>query len=365
MRGTEQRDFQAIYHALETEGASLRFNGATHTVGFGGKSLVEDLPLLLELLTQSLRAPVFPAEQVERLRAHLLTGLTLRSQDTGDMASLAFGQMAYKDHPYRHPEDGYHETIQAISRRDLVKFHREHYGPGGMVLAVVGAIAPRQAVEMVNQTLGDWTNPQQPEPPALPPVKPLEELISEQVEIPGKIQSDIVLGVAGPPRKAPEFFDASLGNNVLGQFGMMGRIGDAVREQAGLAYYAYSRISGGIGPGPWTVRAGVNPANVEQAIELIRSEIKRFISEPVSVDELNDSKANFIGRLPLALESNNGVAGALINLERYNLGLDYYQRYADLVRAVTPESALAAAQKHLHPDKLAVAVAGPPDEPTE
>ncbi len=359
MRGTEKRDFQGIYQALESVGASLSFSGATHTTGFGGKSLAEDLPLLLELLSEGLRQPVFPEQQIERLRAQLLTGLTLRAQDTRDMAGLTFDQMVYKGHPYSRPEDGYPETIQSITRQDLVHFHKKHYGPRGMVVAVVGGVSPEEAVERVRAALGGWENPDQPDPPQLPSVAPLEKVISQRVEIPGKSQADIVVGAAGPPRKAEEFFEAALGNSVFGQFGMMGRIGEAVREKAGLAYYAFSQMSAGIGPGPWSVSAGVNPDNVEKAIDLIRAEIKRFVTESVAEDELSDSKANFIGRLPLALESNGGVAGALLNLARYDLGMDYYQRYAGLVEAVSPEGVLAAASKYLHPDKLAVAVAGP------
>lgn len=152
---------------------------------------------------------------------------------------------------------------------------------------------------------------------------------------------------------------ASLGNNILGQFGMMGRIGDAVREKAGLAYYAYSSLHAGVGPGSWEVSAGVNPANVMKATRLIVDELRRFVQEGVTEEELADSKANFIGRLPLSLESNGGVAGALLNIERHDLGLDYYQRYAGLVAAVTREEVLAAARKFIDPDKLAIAVAGP------
>ncbi len=358
MRGTQRRDFQEIYDALESVGASLGFNGATHVTGLGGRSLVEDLPLLLELLNETLRQPAFPAEQVERLRAQLLTGLTLRAQDTSDMASLTFDQIVYQDHPYSRPEDGWPETIQAITRQDLVDFHARHYGSCGMVIAIVGAVEPQQALAWVQDTFGDWQNPHQPESPQLPAVIPLRERIEKRVEIPGKIQSDLIIGASGPERNASEYLAASLGNSVLGQFGMMGRIGDVVREQAGLAYYAYSRLGGGIGPGPWYVGAGVNPANVEKAVELIHSELQRFISEPVSEEELADSQANYIGSLPLRLESNGGVASALINLEQYELGLDYYLRYADLVNAVTPEAALTAAQQYLHPDRLAVAVAG-------
>jgi zinc protease len=211
----------------------------------------------------------------------------------------------------------------------------------------------------VQEVLGDWRNPEQPEPPDLPPVTPLVKQATQRVEIPGKSQSDIVMGVAGPPRKSPDFLAGALGNSVLGQFGMMGRIGNVVREQAGLAYYAGSSLSGGQGPGPWSVSAGVNPDMVDQAIELIQGEIRRFVSELVTADELSDSQSSYIGRLPLALESNAGVAGALLNLERYDLGLDYYRRYNDLVMAVTVGEVLETAQKYLDPEVLAIVVAGP------
>jgi len=359
MRGTAKRDFQEIYDALETEGASLGFNGATHTTSFSGKALSEDLPLLLELLTESLLEPVFPGQQVARLKAQLLTGLAMRAQDTRAMASLVFDQIVYQDHPYSRPEDGFPETVEQIHREDLIAFHKKHYGPKGMVISIVGAVDPVDAIQWVRAALGNWRNPEQPQPLDLPAVTLLKETVTQKVEIPGKSQSDVVVGIAGPPRSAPDFIAASVGNSVLGQFGMMGRIGDVVREQAGLAYYAYSSLSGGLGPGPWSVSAGVAPENVEQAVELIQSEIKRFVTEPVAAEELSDSQANFVGRLPLALESNAGVAGALLNLERYNLGLNYYRNYAEQINAITVDDVLAAAQQYFDPEKLAVAVAGP------
>jgi zinc protease len=160
-------------------------------------------------------------------------------------------------------------------------------------------------------------------------------------------------------RRDPEFMSASIGNNILGQFGMMGRIGEVVREKSGLAYYAYSSLNAGLGPGSWEVSAGVNPQNVKKASGLIQEELKRFVQDGVTEQELADTKANFVGRLPLSLESNGGVANALLNIERHSLGLDYYRRYATLVNEVTAESVLDTARKFIDPEKLAIAVAGP------
>jgi zinc protease len=358
MRGTTQHNFQQIYDALESIGASLGFGGGTHTTGFSGKALSEDADILLGLIAESLREPIFPAEHIERLRAMHLTSLAIRAQDTEEMASLKLDQIIYKDHPYRRPEDGYPETITGITQEDIVNFHRQHYGPKGTVIAIVGAVQPADIVEKVKKKFGDWNNPLQIEPPALPEVQFLDSQVKERIIIPGKSQADVVLGVPGPKRQSPDFLAAALGNNILGQFGMFGRIGNAVREKAGLAYYAYSSVNGGIGPGPWTVSAGVDPVNIDEVIALIIEELDKFTNELVTKDELEDSQSNFIGRLPLSLESNSGVVGALINLERYALGLDYYQRYPELVRAITGQDILIAAQHYLNSKWFGIVSAG-------
>ena len=359
LRGTQRYAFQELYNALESVGASLGFGGGTHTTSFGGTALVEDLDLLLDILSQAILQPVFPVEQVERLRAQFLTSLAIRAQDTARMASMAFDRLVYAGHPYSRPEDGFPETIQAIGWPDLLDFHRLGYGPRGTVIALVGAIEPQQAVEKIDRILGGWRNPDQIAVPVLPPLQPLTGVITDSVTISGKSQADLVIGAAGPNRKADDYLAASLGNNILGQFGLMGRIGEVLREKAGLAYYADSNLGGGVGPGPWTISAGIDPVNSERAIDLIRSEIRRFTEQPVTADELADSSAHYVGRLPLSLESNAGVASALLALERYDLGLEYYQRYPGLVQSVTREDILAAARHYLDPDRLAIALAGP------
>lgn len=359
MRGTQKRTHQEIFDALETVGASFGFGASMHNTSFGGRGLAEDLPLLLQTLNECVRTPTFPADEIERLRTQILTHLAIREQDTGSMASLRFDQVLFAGHAYGRPEDGYPATIKKISQADLVDFQARNYGPNGMIIVVVGAVEPAQAVDWIYTSLGDWQNPHQPEPIVLSDIPVPQKPTREHIQIAGKSQVDLVMGSSGPKRSSPDYLPVSLGNNILGQFGLMGRIGDVVREKAGLAYYASTSLNSWIASGSWEVSAGINPTNVTRAINLINSELKRFVKEPVSTDELTDSQSNFIGRLPLSMESNSGVANAILNLERFNLGLDYFHRYPRLVKAITPDLILETARKYIHPGKLVTITAGP------
>lgn len=358
-RGTQRRNFQQIFDVLETAGASLGFAGSVHTVSFGGRCLVEDLPTLLELLSEVLTQPTFPSDQVERLRVQHLTGLAVRAQDTAEMASLVFDEVLFDGHPYGKPEDGYPQTIQNIQREDLLDFHNKLYSPAGMVLAIVGGIEPAQIADWVHHYLGSWQTQTMPAVVDYPQLNPPAQNIFRHVSIDGKSQTDLVMGTIGPRRTDPDFFPAIVGNNILGQMGMMGRVGEVIRERYGLAYYAAANLVASTAAGSWEVSAGVDPQNLQQTIDLIRREIARFTREPVSKVELADSKANLIGRLPLALESNSGVAGALLNIERYGLGLDYYRRYPTIIEKVSRDEVLETARRYLNSGGMVIVSAGP------
>ena len=358
MRGTQKRSFQQIYQELETIGASMGFDANVHTSSFSARALSEDLPLILDLLSQALRFPLFPEEHILKVRAQLLTGLAMRAQDTAEMASLEFDRLLFPNHPYGRPEDGFPETVDSIQAGELAAFHGNYYKPNGMVLVIVGGIAAEAALDMVAAQFSDWQSDLHPETFDAPPVLPLDKPARSHITIPGMSQTDLVMGTLGPARTSPDYIPAALGNNILGQFGMMGRIGDVVREKAGLAYYASTSLNAWMHVGSWEVSAGVNPQNLQKAIDLIISEISRFVQEPVSADELSDSQSNFIGRLPLLMESNGGVGNALVNIERFNLGLDYYQQYANRVMTVSTDDVLNTARRYLNPDALIVTSAG-------
>jgi zinc protease len=146
---------------------------------------------------------------------------------------------------------------------------------------------------------------------------------------------------------------------------MMGRIGDHVRDELGLAYYAYTSLEAGLGPGPWAAIAGVAPENVDRAIEAILGQVEKLREEPVGTSELEDNKAYLVGSMPLRLETKEHVAAQLAHIEVYELGLDYLQRYPELIQAITAEEVMAAGSEYLKPDAYVVSVAGPPEAKVE
>jgi zinc protease len=141
---------------------------------------------------------------------------------------------------------------------------------------------------------------------------------------------------------------------------MMGRIGDHVRDELGLAYYAYTSLDAGLGPGPWSAIAGVTPDKVDLAAEAILEQIRLIRQEPVDSTELADNKAYIVGSMPLRLEGKEMAAAQIANIEVYQRGLDYLRRFPSLVQAVTADDILRVTRKYLDPDAYVISIAGPP-----
>jgi len=357
-RGTKSRSFSAYHQELESRGASLGFSCGTRYTWFRGQSLAEDLEILLDLASDSLMNATFEEQYVERLRNQLIAGLAIRDQDTAEVASMLLDRFLFTDHPYGHPVDGTAETIESISRQDLIDFYKDNYSPVGMIIAAAGAVETDRVIQLVEKKFAGWDKKLvgKTSIPPLPP--PPSKILRKHKQLEEKSQLDLVMGTYGPSRTSWDYLPVFLGNNILGEFGLMGRIGESVRTRAGLAYYASSSINAWTDGGTWEFTAGLNPENVDKTVQLIRDEIKRFVDAPVTPEELGDSQSHLTGRLPLSLETNAGLANGMLNIERFQLGLDYYQRYADLIFGISAEEILETSRKYLHPDQLVIASAG-------
>lgn len=365
--GTQNRTFEELSDAIESIGASLSVSGGLHITSFGTKCLAEDLDHVLEILADVLRYPSWPEEETEKIRGQLITGLQERDNNTRSVANLTFFELAYPEgHPYGRSGDGYVETINAITRDDLVAFYERYYRPTDAIVVVAGAIDPEDAVSKIEGILGDW-QPGNPRPSQdVAEIRypdgqsELTEVRREFREMPDKTQTDIVLGKPGISRQDPDYYSGRMANTILGTFGMGGRLGDRVRDELGMAYYVFSQLSAHLGRGPWRVITGVNPTNVERAIDAILAEIHRIQEEPVSEQELDDAKSYLTGSMPISLETNEGVASTVLDMEFYDLGLDYLRCYPDLINAITAEDVQQAAQRVFPEDAYALAIAGPP-----
>ncbi len=358
-RGTERRTFAQIGEEIESLGASISISSSGHTTAFTAKCLVEDLSQVLDVLTDCLYHPTFPSEYVEKRRGEVLTAIEQREHDTQAMALINLYALMYPDHPYGRSQLGYRETIATMTRDDVERFYKRCYGARGMGITIVGAIERERGLDVLEEMMGNWQGADYVQSP-LPSVPEIVATREKRHVISGKTQTDIMLGWVGPRRTDPDFYAAYLANCVLGQFGMMGRIGDHVRDEQGLAYYAYTSLEAGIGPGPWSAVAGVAPANVDRAIASILREVQRMRDEPVGDEELADNKAYLIGSLPLRLEGNEGIAAHIANMELYGLGTDYLRRLPALIESVTAEDIMAVVNKYMNPRAYVLSVAGPP-----
>jgi zinc protease len=307
-----------------------------------------------------LHQPSFPDDELAKVRAQLLTGIQEADNDTRSTADRIMRRLAYPPpNPLGRRLSGDVESVSAIERDDLVRFHRAHFAPSAMTAAIVGGVPSFAAArDLIAETFAGWSGVAAPEPEAPMPGR-RTEIVRETTAIPGKSQADIAIGLPTISRLDPAYYALDLANLALGRLGLMGRLGATVRDRLGLAYYVFSQIEPGREGSLWVSRAGVDPANLERAIDGVIGELRLLRESGLTPDELADAKNYLIGILPLALETNDGVAAMLLSIEYYGLGLDYVDRYPSLIASVTADDVVDAARL-LDPAGLVIGVARPP-----
>jgi zinc protease len=359
IRGTKRRAAQQIAEDLDSMGASLSVASGIEVTLLSGRSLADDLPALLGIAAEMLVEPAFPADEVEKVRGELITAARMNTLDTRQVAERTFRRLAYPEgHPYQQSPDGDEAVLGAAAPDDLRAFHARHFRPEATILVVVGDADPRAASDLVATTFGAWPPQGAWTLPRFPPPAAADGLRREEVVVAGKTQSDLALGAPGITRHDPDFYALMVANMILGQLGMMGRVGENVRERQGMAYYAHSDLRAGLLAGPWWVRAGVNPANVDRAVDAIVHEITRFQSDGPGSDEMADVRTFLTGSLAVRLETHQGMAQMLADMELYGLGLDYLERYPGIIAAVDRDAVVRAIRR-FPADAYTLAIAGP------
>jgi zinc protease len=359
-RGTARRTFEEINEFTDSLGASISVEPSQIYTEIRLRFLREDLKPMVELAGDILRRPTFPSTEVDKVRAEILAAIKEQDDDTRSVADRSVRKLLYPEgHPLHGRVLGEPEDVSRLTVDDLRALHEAWYGPANLKVAVVGGFERLDDIaNLLEQAFGDWPSPAQSADLDLSTSRP-EASARSEVSIAGKTQADVAIGFPVLSRLDERFQAFDMANLILGQLGLMGRLGASVRDRQGLAYYAFSSVEPGRAGSVWISRAGVDAQNVERAIQGVIDEVKRLRSEPVSADELDDGKRYLTGVLPLALESNDGIASLLLSIEHFDLGLDYLDRYPAIVEAVSAQDIQNVAQANLDPERLQVAVAKP------
>jgi zinc protease len=358
-RGTEHRSGEVIAEELDQRGVALKVSTSRHTMSLSCTCLSEDFDEVLSILLDVARRPLFPDEEIAKRKAEIITALGQDRDNPAVRATETLFEILYgAEHPYGRRPKGTAESLEKITRADLARLQQARVRPATLTLTVVGDVRQEHATARAVHELDGWDGSASDDVliPAPPPTAARREVV---LTIPGKSQADIAYGFTALRRLDPRFYGYWLMNNILGQFGLGGRLADNIRERQGMAYYAFSAFDPSVGEGPLVIRAGVDPANVGRAVEAIDHEVRQLSTEGPTERELEESRQYLIGSIGRMLETNQSIAAFLQNAEQFGLGLDYDRQLQAHLMAVTLDEVASAAAEVLNPDRATVAVAGP------
>jgi zinc protease len=361
-KGTALRSKIQIAEALESRAASLSFAcDASDPVGLdiGGSALSRDADLLLDLLAEILREPVFPQEELEKEKKRLVGAIRqLQDQTSARAYEAAMRRIYPREHPFhRRPAQERIALVESLTREELSRYYRERYGAATLRLVLVGDVDAGRVLDGLEHRLGSWAaGPALAIPSvARPEARPAQEI----VRMADKASADIVLAEpSNLTRTDPDYLPCVLANAALGQSSLTSRLGVRVRDTEGLTYGIHSSFSATHLPGPFVVTLTVRPESREAAVAATLDEIRRFRRDGVTKKELADEKSSRAGKFKVDLASNGGIASAIDSAVYHGLGVEYLDRFPALVEAVTRERADAAFSQRVDPDRFTIVSAG-------
>jgi len=353
--GTKRRSALQISDTVDFIGASLSASCGEDAASVSLTILKKDLATGLDLLADILTASTFPQEEIDRQKQAVIAGIKAREESPGSIAQRRFAAALYPQSPYGRPVEGNEASVKAISQASLQEFYQRFYRPNRAIMAVVGDISQDELIRALNQSLRSWTKGEPRGKPLVPSTIGEAQVIRVNKDL---TQANIILGQQGISRENPDYYAIQVMNCILGGGGFSSRAMDAIRNERGLAYSVYSYFSAERSRGSFELVMQTKNETALEAIRLAQTEIRRIREESVTDQELSDAKDYLIGSFPLRLDTNRRVASFLVQVEFYQLGLDYPERYSDLIRKVTREDVERVARQYLHPEKLITVVVG-------
>jgi len=353
--GTKRRSALQISDALDFIGASLSTGCSENLASVSMTILKKDLSTGLALLAEVLTQSTFPQEEIERQKQSIVASLKARDEEPGDIAERRFSAALFPNSPYGRPVEGIESSVRAISQKGLREFYERYYRPNRTIMAVVGDVTAEEIDEALNQAFSSWKKGEPGGKPLVPSATGAPTSIRVDKEL---TQANIIMGHEGVTRGNPDYYAIQVMNNILGGGGFSSRVVDSIRNERGLAYSVYTYFNADKSHGTFQFVMQTKNDSAREAMRIAREEIERIRREPVSEQELNDAKDYLTGSFPLRLDTNRKVANFLAQVEFFQLGLDYPDRYGDFIRKVTRQDVLRVAKRYLQPEKLITVVVG-------
>jgi|RhiMethySRZTD1v2_1073278.scaffolds.fasta_scaffold11197_4 zinc protease len=354
--GTATRNALQIADEVAQLGASLGISSSMDATTLAIRSLSKNFASTVDVLADVTLHPSFPAQEIERQRASRLAALVQQRDNPNQVAAQVTASALYgPKHPYGYAEIGTEAALKSVSRADMEAFWKQNFVPNNAALVVAGDISMAELKALAEKSFGGWQKGS-PAQPALgaPATTPARVVI---VDKPGSPQTQLRVASIGAPRSSPDFRPMQVMNLALGGL-FSSRINMNLREEHGYTYGANSNFSFRRAAGPFQIASGVRTDVTAAAVNEIFKEVRGMIDKPVSAEELQKAKDSLANSLPGAFESSANAVNNFSNVFIYNLGLDYYTRYAEQVNAVTPDQALAVSKKYLVPANMVVIAVG-------
>lgn len=306
----------------------------------------------VRLLARILAQPDFPANFFERDKARTISAIREDLTKPASIAGKAFWRVAYGAHPYA--MEATVESVEAVTRDDLIEFHRRHYVANRAVIAMIGDVTRGEADAIAQQlTMRLPQGEPLPALPAVPAARGQEERIAHPAS-----QSHILIGGPALERGDPDFFALTVGNYVLGGGGFVSRLMQEVREKRGLAYSVYSYFSPMAQAGPFQIGLQTQKEETDTALKVVHDVLSDFLTKGPTEAELKAAKDNLIGGFALRIDSNRKILDNIAVIGYYDLPLDYLDTWTANVAKVNADDIKAAFNRKVAADRLATVVVG-------
>jgi len=353
--GTKRRTALQISETLDFIGAGLSAGCGADTASVSLTVLKKDLATGLELLAEILTSSVFPREEIERQKQSVIASIKAREESPGDVADRRFAAALFPQSPYGRPVEGTEASVKGLNQKSLREFYQRYYRPNRSILSVVGNVSHQEITQALKQSFRVWNKGAPGGNPPAPSTIGGPQVIRVNKDL---TQANIILGHNGTPRGNPDHYAIQVMNYILGGGGFSSRSLDAIRNERGLAYSVYSYFSAEKSHGTFQFVMQTKNETAQEAIRIAKEEMRRMREQLVSEEELSDAKNYLTGSFPLRLDTNRKVANFLAQVEFFQLGLDYPERYPDLIGKVTREDVRRVAEQYLQPEKLITVAVG-------